>query len=99
MLMNGFLLIASGDEGVLGDLKLYTNVWNPASNDVNGVSVDSRVVENTAKLYMNALGKPALNGLVFDPQPPQGGKSGIQLRVPTRQPLPAFLQERRIHTG
>ena len=81
-LLNGFMLIASGDEGVLGELKLYTNVWNPASNDVNGVVVDSRVVENTAKQYLTALGKPALNGLVFDPQPPQGGKSGVQLWVP-----------------
>ncbi len=82
MLMNGFMLIASGDEGVLGELKLYTNVWNPASNDVNGVAVDSRVVENTAKLYQKVLGKPDLNGLVFDPQPPQGGKSGVQLWIP-----------------
>ncbi len=84
MLMNGFMLIASGDEGVLGELKLYTNVWNPASNDVNGVAVDSQVVENTAKLYQKALGKPDLNGLVFDPQPPQGGKSGVQLWISLR---------------
>ena len=81
-MLNGFMLIASGDEGVLGELKLYTNVWNPASNDVNGVVVDSRVVENTAKQYLAALGKPTLNGLVFDPQTPQGGKSGVQLWIP-----------------
>ena len=31
MLMNGFMLIASGDEKVLNELKLFTNVWNPAS--------------------------------------------------------------------
>ncbi len=82
MLMNGFMLIASGDEGVLDELKLYTNVWNPASNDVNGVAVDSRVVENSARQYLTVLGKPDLHGLVFDPQPPQGGKSGVQLWVP-----------------
>ena len=75
MLLNGFLMIASGDESVLSELKLYTNVWNPASNDVNGVLIDSRVVENTAKQYQKVLGAPALDGLVFDPQPPAGGKS------------------------
>ncbi len=82
MLLNGFLMIASGDEKVLNELKLYTNVWNPASNDVNGVSVTSEVVENMARQYLAATGKPALNGLVFDARPPQGGKPGKQLWIP-----------------
>ncbi len=82
MMMNGFMLIASGDETVLGELKMFTSVWNPENTDVNGVSVDSRVVENTAQQYLAALGKPVLDGLVFDPRPPQGGKTGKQLWVP-----------------
>lgn len=82
MLLNGFLMIASGDEKVLNELKLYSNVWNPASNDVNGVSVTGEVVENLAKQYQTATGKPALNGLVFDARPPQGGKPGKQLWIP-----------------
>jgi len=82
MLLNGFMLIASGDEKVLSELKLYTSVWNSASNDVNSVSVTGEVVENVAKQYLAATGKPALNGLVFDARPPQGGKPGKQLWVP-----------------
>lgn len=82
MLLNGFLLIASGDETVLGELKMFTNVWNPASSDVNGVSVDSQVIKNIAGQYSAALGKPVLNGLLFNAQPPQGGKPGTQLWIP-----------------
>lgn len=81
MLLNGFMLIARGDESVLGELKMYSNVWNPASNDVNGVSVDSQIVKNFASQYAQGLGKPALNGLLFDALPPQGGKPGSQLWI------------------
>lgn len=82
MLLNGFLMIASGDESVLAELNLYTNVWNPASSDVNGVSVDSQVVENIARAYQNGLGKPVLNGLVFDRRMLPNGKAGTQLWIP-----------------
>jgi hypothetical protein len=81
-LMNGFMLIASGDEKVLDELKMYSSVWNPESTDVNGVTVTSEVVENVAKQYLTAVGKPLLNGLVFDPRAPAGGKTGKQLWIP-----------------
>jgi hypothetical protein len=82
MLMGGFMLIASGDETVLSELKLFTNVWNPASNDVNGVTVTGKVVENVAKQFQAVTGKPVLDGLVFDPRAPLGGKAAKQLWVP-----------------
>ncbi len=80
-LLNGFMLIASGDGTVLNELKMYSSVWNPASTDVNGVTVDSQAVKNFAGQYAKDLGKPALNGLLFDKLPPQGGKPGSQLWI------------------
>ena len=81
-LLGGFLMIASGDESVLEELKMYTNVWNPASNDVNGVLLDSQVVRNLAKEYAPALGRPALTGMLFSVKPPQGWKTARQLWIP-----------------
>ena len=50
--------------------------------DVNGVTVTGEVIENVAKQYLAATGKPLLEGLVFDPRAPQGGKTGKQLWIP-----------------
>lgn len=88
-MMNGFMLIANGDETVLKELNAYTNVWG-AVNDVNGVFVTGELIEKIAKGYQAGLGKPQISGLTFSKTPPEGGKGGKMLWVPYTSPNQVF---------
>lgn len=80
-MLNGFLLIANGDESVLKELNNYTNVFS-GINDVNSVFVDTKKIEQTAAQYQALLGKPALKGMAFNDTIPSGGKDGKMLWIP-----------------
>ncbi len=80
-MLGGFLLIASGDPSVLGELNYYTNVYSGV-NDVNSVLADVNKIEQAAKAYLPVVGKPDLKGMAFSQNAPDGGKAGTMLWIP-----------------
>ena len=80
-MVNGFLLICTGDETVLEELHNYTNVFS-AINDVNAVMADATTIEKTAKQYRTFMGPPHVKGLAFSPNAPDGGKAGTLVWIP-----------------
>ncbi len=80
-MVGGFLLIASGDPEVLHELNYYTNVFSGV-NDINSVFADVSKIEQAAKGYLPAVGKPDLKGLAFSQNAPDGGKTGKMVWIP-----------------
>ncbi len=80
-MLGGFLLIASGDPTVLGELNYYTNVYS-GINDINSVFADVNKIQQAANGYLLVVGKPDLKGLAFSQNAPQGGKAGTMVWIP-----------------
>jgi len=80
-LFGGFILMASGYEGVVKELSNYTNVFSSV-NDVNSVFVDVGQIQRVGQAYQKTLGSPVFSGLLFDSTVPSGGKTANALWIP-----------------
>ena len=78
---NGFLLITNSDPTVAAELTNYTFVYS-GINDVNSVFADANKIQTSANQYLPKLGAPALKGMEFSANPPDGGKPATSLWVP-----------------
>jgi hypothetical protein len=78
---NGFLVFASAAERVLTHLEEYQVVQNPNIEDINGASVSPAELLALGEQAYTRLGRPALTGQHFDPQPPPGGKPAGKIWV------------------
>jgi len=80
-LFGGFILMASGYEGVVKELSNYTNVYGSV-NDVNSVFVNVGQIQRIGESYRQLLGSPQFSGLLFDPTAPAAGRPANALWVP-----------------
>jgi len=78
-LYNGFIVMASAYSSVADQLKDYVNVFGSDKSDVNSAMVDVNAIEVIARESGKKLGETALVGMVFDQDPPEGGKSAPSL--------------------
>ena len=78
---NGFLVFASASDVVLPHLSHYQIIQNPNNRDVNGATIKVKDLLDLGRDTFDRLGPPQLNGLRFDPTPPEGGKEATQLCV------------------
>jgi hypothetical protein len=78
---NGFLMFAGASWRVLPFLDEYIVVYNEDPENINGARTSvSRMIE-IAQIKQEFLGAPAFSGLLFDKNPPPGGKPGNMLWV------------------
>ena len=78
---NGFLVLAGGYQGVLQNLRDYTNVYGSDGANVNSAMIPVSRLEEIAKANQSKLDASALSGMSFDAQAPQG-KAGTVLWLP-----------------
>lgn len=71
---NGFLVMSSAYNTVSQNLSEYVNVFGSDSDDINSAGVRVGQLKAIAQANSKDLGVPAMSGLKFDIQPPQGGK-------------------------
>ena len=75
-LANGSLVMASAAAQVAANLNGFTNVFGSDAGDINSAMIKATQLEAVARANKLRLPPNALNGLLFDPQPPAGGKDG-----------------------
>jgi len=73
-LYNGFIVMASAYSRVADQLHDYVNVFGSDQSDVNSAMVSVDDIEGIAKETGEELGEASLSGMVFDENPPEGGK-------------------------
>jgi len=73
-LYNGFIVMASAYSRVADQLHDYVNVFGSDQSDVNSAMVSVEDIEGIAKETGEELGEASLSGMVFDENPPEGGK-------------------------
>lgn len=81
-LYNGFLVIASGYQGVLANLTQYTNFYGQADSDVNGAMIPVTKLEELAKANGKAIDPASLTGMSFTAAAPTGGKPASAAWLP-----------------
>ena len=75
-LSNGSLVMASAAAQVAAQLNGFTNVFGSDAGNINSAMIKATQLEAVARANRLRLPPNALNGLLFDPQPPAGGKDG-----------------------
>jgi hypothetical protein len=75
-LSNGSLVMASADAQVAASLNGFTNVFGSDGGDINSAMIKATQLEAVARANKLRLPSNSLNGLLFDPKPPAGGKDG-----------------------
>jgi hypothetical protein len=75
-LSNGSLVMASAAAQVAASLNGFTNVFGSDGGDINSAMIKATQLEAVARANKLRLPPNALNGLLFDPQAPAGGKDG-----------------------
>jgi len=75
-LFNGSLVMASAAAKVAAQLNAFTDVFGSDAGDINSAMIKATKLEAVARSNKLRLPPNALNGLLFDPQPPAGGKDG-----------------------
>ena len=81
-LYNGFLVIASGYQGVLANLSQYTNFYGQAGSNVNGAMIPVTKLEELAKAAGKTLDPASLIGMNFAAAAPAGGKPASAAWLP-----------------
>ncbi len=81
-LYNGFLVIASGYQGVLANLTQYTNFYGQAGSDVNSAMIPVTKLEELAKASGKTLDANSLTGMSFAATAPAGGKPASAAWLP-----------------
>ena len=75
-LFNGSLVMASAAAKVAAQLNAFTDVFGSDAGDINSAMIKATQLEAVARSNRLRLPPNALNGLLFDPQPPAGGQDG-----------------------
>jgi len=78
---NGFLVIASGYQGVLQNLNAYTNFYGADKSDVNSALIPVAKLEQIAQSAGRQIEPAMLTGMTFEAQAPEG-KDGQALWLP-----------------
>lgn len=74
---NGFLVMASAWSGVASKLSDFTNVFGSDESDINSAMLKVTDLEKIARASQQKMKNPlSMSGLLFDPQPPEGGLTG-----------------------
>ena len=81
-LYNGFLVMAGGYQGVLQNLRDYTNVYGSDKNDINSAMIPVAQLEQIAQANSKKLDASALTGMSFNTQPPANGEAGSVVWLP-----------------
>lgn len=81
-LYSGFLVMASADPKVGATLNSATNVFGKNPGDINSAMIDVTRLENIALKAQKNTGSVDLQGLMFDPAAPEGGKPAQSLWIP-----------------
>lgn len=69
---NGFLVIASGYQGVLSNLSKYSNYFGSDKDDINSALIPVDKLEEIAEANGSQLDASALSGMTFDATAPDG---------------------------
>ena len=78
-LYNGLLVMASAYKTVADELNQFTNIFGSDSTDVNSALMDASRMKNIALSSEKGVQDAALSGMVFNPAPPEGGKTAHSL--------------------
>ena len=78
-LYNGLLVMASAYKAVADELNQFTNIFGSDSTDVNSALMDSSRMKSIALSGEKGIKDNALSGMVFNPVPPEGGKTAHSL--------------------
>jgi hypothetical protein len=78
-LYNGLLVMASAYKTVADELNQFTNIFGSDSTDVNSALMDSSRMKSIALSNGKGIQDAALSGMVFNPAPPEGGKTAHSL--------------------
>lgn len=78
---NGFLVIASGYQGVLSNLSKYSNYFGSDKDDINSALIPVDKLEEIAEANGSQLDASALSGMTFDATAPEG-KPGKVIWLP-----------------
>jgi hypothetical protein len=80
-LFNGFIVMASAYSEVAAQLNDFVNVFGDDRTDVNSALIPVSALKDIAEENETQLGEASLSGMVFDPQPPEGGKDAHSLWI------------------
>ncbi len=78
-LYNGLLVMASAYKAVAEKLNQYTNIFGSDSTDVNSALMDTSRMKSIAQSSEKGIQDEALSGMVFNPAPPEGGRTAHSL--------------------
>lgn len=76
---NGLLVMASAYKSVADELRQYTNIFGSDSTDVNSALVEASRLKSIARSSDKDIQGAALSEMLFNPTPPEGGRSAHSL--------------------
>jgi len=80
-LFNGFIVMASAYSKVADQLGDYVNVFGDDQSDVNSAMIGVEAIEAIAQDTGKELGGEMLEGMYFDPMPPESGADAHSLWI------------------